>query len=153
VLSCIRDITNPRDLGTGVEEIRLKVSVIDVLPRVRTRMMFMPYPLVDVPRGDGCVNCICSIWLSLKSFGDGDDILVPKLPCGRDPKINVLDGFIRSHCASPTPQRISCAALWNRRFADVVALRQFLERRALPRRGVVLFEGLPGEATAAISLP
>lgn len=98
MFSGISNVANPRQLRTGTEEVILKHSIAGILPGIRPRMLFVPQPLMDMPRRNGRVDSAFRTRLSLKSFEGRQNIAVPKLSCGDNSEVNVLNGPIRFHC-------------------------------------------------------
>jgi len=54
MLTRISNIANPRKLLTIVQQRIVKLRIVFAVPGLRSRMLLVPYPLVDVPYGEGC---------------------------------------------------------------------------------------------------
>jgi hypothetical protein len=58
MLTGISNIANPRKLRTIVKQLRLKPRIVFAVPRVLSRMLLVPNPVLDVPRGKGCADSV-----------------------------------------------------------------------------------------------
>src|ERR1700759_3523688 len=87
-------IANVCQFGAAVHEVFLeRVIFFPVIFGVLSRMLFVPYPLMNLPRQNGRNNRICVIWGRLECFESRDNNFFPKLFCGRESEINVYDSF------------------------------------------------------------
>src|SRR5580704_6959697 len=95
MLTRISNIANPRKLGTIVQQRIVKLRIVFAVPGLRSRMLLVPYPLVDVPCGEGCHDRISPARLRVETLVGREENFGPVSFRSRraETKIYVSDGL------------------------------------------------------------
>jgi len=89
MLTCISNITNPRKLGTIVKQFLPKLLIVFAVPRVLSWMVFMPYPVLDLPRENRCDDSVRPARVRFELLVTRQDNFVPVFSRGTETEIYV----------------------------------------------------------------